>query len=123
MTTVQKNNGICLKMDDEISFNCNITDDSSISSEEDIASVSDFEERIRIRPIQEIWNSEEVQERLMSLPGSEIIMEQLNDENAALENDELETLLLLACWMGNEKGVKFALERGQDPNIVDPEGR
>lgn len=115
-----------MDLEEEFSYNCNITDtddDNSISSEEDIASESDFEGRIRVRPIQEIWNGDEVLERLMSLNGSETIMEQMNDDNAALEQQQLDTLLLLACWMGNEKGVKFALECGQDPNIVDPEGR
>lgn len=121
MSVVQRN-GILKKTEDEISFDCDITD-SSISSEEEIASESDFEERVRVRPIQEIWSGLEVRERLMALPGAEAILEQLNDENSALETNDLETLLLLAAWLGNERGVRFALERGQDPNVTDPEGR
>lgn len=109
-------NGNCITM--------NYDDEASISSEEDIAAESDFEERIRVKPIQqEVWNGEEVREVLMSLPGAESIIEQLNDENLVLAVQELESLLLLSAWLGNERGVRFALEQGQDPNTVDPDGR
>lgn len=51
-------NGTCSSYPmDDFSFNY---DTESISSEEDIASESDFEERVRARPAQEIWNTEEV---------------------------------------------------------------
>lgn len=113
---------IGIKLEDDISLNYD-NSDCSISGEEDIASESDAEERIRVRPIQEIWNGEEVKECLMSLPGAERILEQLSDESAALETDELGMLLLIASWMGNERGVKFAVENGQDPNVADSEGR
>lgn len=121
MSTVQSNS-TRIKMEDEISLNCNITD-SSISSEEDVASETDFEEKIRVKAIQEIWSSEEIRECLMSLSGAEIMYEQLNDEDMPLETGELDTLLLLASWLGNERGVKFALEQGQNPNVTDSEGR
>lgn len=120
--TVQRNGNCVMKMDDEISFHCDDTE-SSISSEEDIATESDFEERIRVRPIQELWNGEDVKECLMMLPEAENILMQLTNENEVFENRELETLLLLASWLGNEKGVKYALEHGQDPNLKDSEGR
>lgn len=113
-------NGICITMD------IAPDDEASISSEEDIATESDFEGRVRAKPIQqEVWNGEEVREVLMSLSGAESIIEQLtNDEKTpVLDVQEVESLLLLSAWLGNEKGVKFALEHGQDPNLVDPEGR
>lgn len=122
MSAVQKTGSFILKMEDEVSFNCDGTE-SSISSEEDIATESDFEERIRVRPAQEIWNADDVKESLMLLPEAEITMERLNDENGILELKELETLLLIASWFGNEKGIQYALDHGQDPNIKDLEGR
>lgn len=122
-SSVQKN-GNCIKMDnDDISFNY---DEDSISSEEDMATQLDFEERVRVRRVQEIWNGDEVREVLMSLPDAEGITEWLvnnENENMVFETKHLESLLLLAAWYGNENGVKFALEHGQDPNVLDPEGR
>lgn len=122
------NNGNCIKMDlDDVNViddDDEISDDnigSSISSEEDVASESDFKQRVRVK--QEIWNGEEVWNALITLPGAENVIEQLNDENLVLEIKNLETLLLFASWLGCERGVKLALEHGQDPNVADPEGR
>lgn len=51
-------------------------------------------------------------------------MEKLNNpEESALEATELGTVLLISSWLGNENGVKFALEQGQDPQTTDSEGR
>ncbi|XP_069688643.1 transient receptor potential channel pyrexia-like isoform X2 [Periplaneta americana] len=98
----------------------------SISSEEEAASGSDSEPRVRARNVQDIWTKTEVEEGLRALPGSEevtMLMESGEEAGLVKHPHGQTTGLLMAAWKGNAHMLTVLLEFGASPSVTDVEGR
>ena len=101
-------------------------EEGSISSEEEAASGSDSEPRLKGRYVQEIWNRSELEDGLKALPGSEeiLMLFSLRNEAGLVNHPHGQTTgILLASWKGDAQMLSVLLDFGASPNISDAEGR
>ncbi|CAG2066735.1 unnamed protein product [Timema podura] len=103
-----------------------ISDQGTITSEEEVASGSDSEVRMRGQPSAAIWARDHVTECLRALPGGDelwTMLEARNIEAAATHSYGATTGLLLAAWRGDHIALSDILNTRASISIVDVEGR
>ncbi|XP_031337545.1 transient receptor potential channel pyrexia isoform X2 [Photinus pyralis] len=102
------------------------TDSDSISGEEEVGSGSDSEQRIRVRPAQEIWETSTVWNALMLLDDANIILELINNQQLdqlTLYKSGKKTGILIASWLGQAAALKVLIAQGATVHVADCGGR
>nr|CAD7586012.1 unnamed protein product [Timema genevievae] len=103
-----------------------ISDQGTITSEEEVASGSDSEVRMRGQPSAAIWARDHMTECLRALPGGDelwTMLEARNIEAVAKHSYGATTGLLLAAWRGDHIALSDILNTRASISIVDVEGR